>query len=225
MHEPDIVTGNMNSKKYSSDTSFNHPFKDLKKLVKKKKKNAAFPDTAKSDPVSDEMMFMNAMKEVSEIKEFRDLPLNPKKRASESCATKPLDMEAVTALEEIINGRRPVRLPDTPEYIEWINKDYKDSIVTRLHNGHYAIQDCLDLHGVLLEDAEVEVDYFLRESLKNRHKCIKIIHGRGLRSAKGPVLKEAVVRLLSRRYRKHIVAFVSARQCDGGLGALYVLLQ
>ena len=211
--------------KQNTDTQFHHPFKDLKNLLKKKKKKIVPPVADKPVPVSDEMMFTNAMKEVTEIKEFRELPLNTKKKASESCAGKPLDIEAVTALEEIVSGRRPVHLPDTPEYIEWINKDYKDSVAIRLHTGHYAIQDCLDLHGLILEDAELEIDHFFRESLKNNHKCIKIIHGRGLRSAKGPVLKDALVKILSKRYRKHIVAFVSARQCDGGLGALYVLLR
>ena len=210
---------------HNTENSFYHPFKNLKTLIKKRKKKAASTDADKPGPVNDDTIFINAMKEVIEIKEFRELPLNQKKRALQNCADKPLDLEAVTALEEIVNGRRPVHLPDTPEYIEWINKDYKDNIAARLHKGHYSIQDCLDLHGVILENAEVEVDRFLRESIKNRHKCIKIIHGRGLRSAKGPVLKDAVVKLLSKRYRKHIVAFVSARQCDGGLGALYVLLR
>ena len=215
----------MNPRNHNTGTSFHHPFKDLKKLIKKRKKKPVLPDAVKPAPVNDETLFVNAMKEVSEIKEFRELPLNPKKKSAENCTGKPLDMEAVTALEEIVKGTRPVCLADTSEYIEWINKDYKDSIVTKLHKGHYAIQDCLDLHGAILDDAEVEVDRFIRESLKKSYKCIKIIHGRGLRSAKGPVLKDAVVRMLSRRHRKHIVAFVSARQCDGGLGALYVLLQ
>lgn len=215
----------MNPEKPDTDTSFSHPFKDLKKLIKKRKKKAVTPDTVKPAPVTDEMMFIDAMKEVSEIKEFRELSLNPKKISLENCASQSLDIEAVTALKEIVQGKRDVRLSDTPEYIEWVNKDYKDSIATRLHKGHYAIQDCLDLHGLILEDAEDEVALFFRESLKKNHKCIKIIHGRGLGSSKGPVLKDAVVKLLSKRYRKHIVAFVSARQCDGGLGALYVLLR
>ena len=220
-----MLARDMNQKKHSPDTPFHHPFKDLKHLLKKKKKKPACSAAVKPSPVSDEMMFMKAMKEVSEIKAFRELPLHTKKEVSVSCEGKPMDIEAVTALEEIVSGRRPVHLPDTPEYIEWINKDYKESIAVRLHKGHYAIQDCLDLHGLILEDAELEIDRFLRGSRKNNHKCIKIIHGRGLRSSKGPVLKDALVKLLSKRYRKHIVAFVSARQCDGGLGALYVLLR
>jgi DNA-nicking Smr family endonuclease len=69
------------------------------------------------------------------------------------------------------------------------------------------------------------VEQFLKESMIKGHRCIKIIHGRGLRSPKGPVLKEALIKWLSGRYRKHIIAFVTARQCDGGLGALYILLR
>lgn len=176
-------------------------------------------------PVTDEMMFLDAMKEVTEIKEFRALPVNTREVELKDCHGKPLDAEAVTALEDIVQGNRPVSLPDTPEYIEWVNHDFRDSVAEKLHAGHYAIQDCLDLHGAVLEDAEIEVESFLKESLRKNLSCIKIIHGRGLRSSNGPVLKDAVVRLLSRRFRKHIVAFVSARQCDGGLGALYVLLR
>ncbi len=86
------------------------------------------------------------------------------------------------------------------------------------------MRDCLDLHGMVVDDAEEAVRIFLKESLRRGYQCVKIIHGRGLRSPRGPVIKEALVRWLSGRHRKHIAAFVTARQCDGGLGALYILL-
>jgi DNA-nicking Smr family endonuclease len=54
---------------------------------------------------------------------------------------------------------------------------------------------------------------------------VKVIHGRGLRSVKGARLKEAVIKRLAGHFRKDIIAYVTARQCDGGLGALYVLLR
>jgi DNA-binding SARP family transcriptional activator len=38
-------------------------------------------------------------------------------------------------------------------------------------------------------------------------------------------LKEAVIKRLAGHFRKDIIAYVTARQCDGGLGALYVLLR
>jgi len=39
------------------------------------------------------------------------------------------------------------------------------------------------------------------------------------------VLKDAIAQWLAGRYRKHVIAFVTARQCDGGLGAIYVLVK
>ncbi len=124
-----------------------------------------------------------------------------------------------------MRGKMPVNLPDTQEYVEWVNHDYRSDITRDVHKGRYSVQDVLDLHGITVEDAEAEVERFLKDSFKKGYRCIKIIHGRGLRSPKGPVLKNAVVELLSGRYRKHIIAFVTARQCDGGLGALCVLLR
>jgi DNA-nicking Smr family endonuclease len=50
-----------------------------------------------------------------------------------------------------------------------------------------------------------------------------VIHGKGLRSGhRGPVLKLAVSGVLRRTGA--VLAYVSARQVDGGTGALYVLL-
>ncbi len=54
-------------------------------------------------------------------------------------------------------------------------------------------------------------------------RCVRIIHGKGLRSGhRGPVLKAAVNAVLRRTGA--VLAYVSARQVDGGTGAVYVLL-
>jgi DNA-nicking Smr family endonuclease len=53
-----------------------------------------------------------------------------------------------------------------------------------------------------------------------------VIHGRGLSSPADPVLKTKVAEwLCSNRWRKWVVAFTSARMCDGGSGASYILLR
>ena len=74
-------------------------------------------------------------------------------------------------------------------------------------------------------EAEAELETFFQESFKKGLRCVKVIHGRGLRSTGGARIKNAVVRRLSGHFRKDIIAYVSARQCDGGLGALYILLK
>jgi DNA-nicking Smr family endonuclease len=216
----------MGAKKQITETLVTNSLKDLKKVIKRKRAKASLkPVTMKKDRlIDDEKLFLNTMDEVQEIKEFRNIPLYQKDIAPTS-RKKSSEREALDVLEEIVRGRRRIDLSDTQEYVEWIDADYRGDIIKNLHKGKYCVQDCLDLHGVVVEEAEKEVETFIRNSVKKGYRCIKIIHGRGLCSPKGPVLKDAVIKWLSSRYRKYIIAFVTARQCDGGLGALYVLLK
>ncbi len=164
------------------------------------------------------------MQRVNEIKEFSSIPVRYKKFAPVKKKKDP-DSSVLKILEEISNGIRDIDLSDTQEYVQWYNSNYSIDNVKRLHEGCYSIQDYMDLHGLTIPEAEVEVDGFLKSSLRRGLSCIKIIHGRGLRSKKGHVIKDKLISWLSGRYRKNIIAFVSARQCDGGLGAVYVLLK
>ena len=55
---------------------------------------------------------------------------------------------------------------------------------------------------------------------------IFVVHGRGLKSPDKPVLKAKVFEWLTRGpLRAHVIALASARSCDGGAGATYVLLR
>jgi DNA-nicking Smr family endonuclease len=218
-----------NRKREPEDFLF-HPFEDLKKIVDRKGIKLVVPVQAAPNrqevlkDEDDDQVFADAMREVREIEEFRRLPVRRRKAvpARRKCST---DREALDALREIVSGRRPMHLPHTQEYVEWVTRDYRGDVIQKLHEGKFSVQDSLDLHGLNLRDAEEEVASFLKDSLRMRVRCIKIIHGRGLRSPGGPVLKDAVLKMLSWRFRKNVIAFVSARQCDGGLGALYVLLR
>jgi DNA-nicking Smr family endonuclease len=203
-----------------------HPFKDLNKIIRGKEQDLSPkpPPSTEEKPVSDEALFREAMKNVREIREYSKMPVS-RKNPQPAQKQNPCDKDALRALREIVLGERPIILADTQEYIEWIHRDYRGGIARELHQGRYAVQDTLDLHGIVVEEAEKMVEAFLRQSFQRRFRCVKIIHGRGLRSPKAPKLKEAVIQWLTVRYRKKIIAFVTARQCDGGLGALYVLLR
>ena len=71
------------------------------------------------------------------------------------------------------------------------------------------------------------VDAFLTRAHRSGHRCVLIIHGRGLNSKDQiPVLKSRVTTWLRRgTWARWVLAFTSARPCDGGAGALYVLLR
>jgi len=220
----------MPSRKGPSHHLVSHSLKDLKKIMKKKRaRTSAEPPSPKpaASParISDEEAFLDAMKEVEEIREFRNIPVYHRKRKAPALKRRTGKNSALKGLEDIVKGRKKIDLPKTQEYVEWVHPDYRHEVVPDLHGGRFSVQESLDIHGLILEEAEVEIARFIKESVSKGLRCIKIIHGRGLRSPNGPVLKHAVVQWLSGKFRKHIAAFVTARRCDGGLGALYVLLR
>jgi DNA-nicking Smr family endonuclease len=115
---------------------------------------------------------------------------------------------------------------DTPEYMEGVGYRAPPDITQRLHRGDFAVQAHLDLHGLTVEAAWEVFDAFMKDSIMTGKSAVLIIHGRGLSSTAAPVLKTKVSQWLSSGpWRKWVVAFTSARMCDGGSGASYVLLR
>lgn len=95
-------------------------------------------------------------------------------------------------------------------------------IVRKLKRGQIRIDDELDLHGMRVKEAGEALERFLTECSERGYRCVRVIHGKGLRTG-GSVLKENVATWL--RLRRDVVAFCSATPADGGTGAVYVLLK
>lgn len=94
----------------------------------------------------------------------------------------------------------------------------------QLARGKFAIQDEIDLHGMTVAEARQRLSDFIDNSVRTGRLCVRVVHGKGLGSGhRGPVLKSKVNHWL--RQWDSVLAFVSARQVDGGTGAVYVLLQ
>jgi DNA-nicking Smr family endonuclease len=196
------------------------PFQCLKKALENKQ--FAFRKRERIEVRSDEEIFRDAMADVREIKEFREI--SPEKPPKIDLFPLPKD-DSLDVLQRIVKGEKKIRLSDTAEYIEWSRPEIRKDIARRLHHGAFSVQDYIDLHGMTLIEAEEALDSFFKESVRRRLFCVKIIHGRGLRSPKGPVLKEALKKLLHGSFRKWIIAYSTARRCDGGLGATYIILK
>jgi DNA-nicking Smr family endonuclease len=218
----------MPKKRAPEDFSF-RPFRDLKNKIVSEKPLSPAPriSTNNSACADDEDLFLSEMKDVREIKEYRQIPVrrgNPVPKIRKALDT---EKEALKTLEDISRGKRPIKLDDTQEYVEWVNSSEgcTQAVARKLHEGHFAVQDFLDLHGFTLDEAKNMIEDFLKASRLKDLRCVKIIHGRGLKSQQGPVLKEALIKLLISRYRKNVIAFATARRHDGGLGALYILLK
>jgi DNA-nicking Smr family endonuclease len=109
------------------------------------------------------------------------------------------------------------------EEISFARPGVQSGVLRKLRRGQYRVQGELDLHGLTVAEAKSALRGFLARALAQHARCVRIIHGKGLRSGpRGPVLKQAVGGVLRRV--DAVLAVVSARDVDGGTGAVYVLL-
>jgi DNA-nicking Smr family endonuclease len=174
--------------------------------------------TRQQDPDTDDAaLFRDAVKGVKPLKGSGRLPSaapppSPRPRQSEA------DEQA--ALQEMRDGP----LPDVGDELSYRSGGIQDSVFRRLQRGSYRIEAELDLHGMRADEAKLAIVRFLADSQDRGARCVRIIHGKGLRSkGDGPVLKQRVDGWL--RQRKDVLAFSSARREHGGTGAVYVLLR
>lgn len=112
---------------------------------------------------------------------------------------------------------------ECPEVLSFSRSGLQHKVLKRLRQGKQAIEHVLDLHGLTVEQARLELIAFLAEceALGLRH--VIIVHGKGYRSKGKPVIKPMVNRWL--RDAECVLAFHSAQAKDGGSGSVYVLLK
>jgi len=216
----------------SSDNKY-RPFENLDKLLKKARQTNPAPklkpankkDTPAHPSLNDATLFLQAMAGVKKLPKSRQVEKRNSDHRSIGPATNP-DQEAYRQLQQLVETGQGFRVCQTAEYVEGSGEPINPAILERLHQGEFAIQDFIDLHGLSLEEALAQMDAFIKYALTRSRKAILIVHGRGLSSPAEPVLKSAVIkRIKSGTWRKWIVAYASARLCDGGAGATYVLLR
>ncbi|WP_395790762.1 Smr/MutS family protein [Aquimonas sp.] len=108
--------------------------------------------------------------------------------------------------------------------LEYLAAGHSPRILKELKRGQFAVQDELDLHRMNAGLADECIRVFLAEANQRGFRCVRIIHGKGLRSKDStPVLKLLTDKVL--RFRADVLAFASARPAEGGTGAVVVLLR
>ncbi len=112
---------------------------------------------------------------------------------------------------------------ESGEELSYRRPGMPEAVLRKLRRGQYRIEAEIDLHGLTVVEAKVQLREFLAEAIAFDLHCVRVVHGKGLRSGhRGPVLKHTVNGMLQRI--DAVLAFTSARQVDGGTGAVYVLL-
>jgi len=222
----------MKSPKSSKSSLTTKSFQDLKALLETK--SVFLPNHSQSEmadcdrelsPELEEELFKKAMEGVTPVSAGKYVERIFQCELPESTRGKE-DAEVLERLRNLVESGKGFHVADTPEYIEGTGYNVPLAVARRLHRGDYSIQAFVDLHGLLAEDAREVFEKFLKWAVIAGKTGVLIVHGRGLSSPSEPVLKRKVVEWLTRGpWRKWVAAYASARICDGGAGATYVLLR
>jgi len=215
-------------------SGFNLPFRPLQKTLKQRQHAPAPAKPSAPPPVRDEgaeseneadtfwreMQSVTPLKKDSSIRVKTPAPTVVQRRQTE-------ESEALAELYDLVAGRTGFDITDTDEYIEGCVTGLDPRLVRKLRQGDFSRQASLDLHGMITEDAQAEVERFVATAVRDGLRCLLIIHGRGRNSpGQVSVLKDRLKQWLTRgKLARVVLAFATARPHDGGPGALYVLLR
>lgn len=161
------------------------------------------------------------------VADAKPLPESGRVYSKKPPAPKPLQhlADERAALHESLHGQ--ITLQDRLEggdEASYLRPELAQSILRDLRRGRWVIQDEIDLHGLNRDEARHQLASFLAASLHHGKRCIRVVHGKGLRSPQ----KISVLRQLVRGWllqRIEVLAYCQALPPDGGEGALIVLLR
>jgi DNA-nicking Smr family endonuclease len=177
---------------------------------------------AKADVASDDRkLFRDSIGEVRPLSR-RAAPL-PETRRPEPLPRQFERDEAAVRDELLTHAFDPAAI-EIGDEILYLKPGQPERLLKQLRRGQFSIRAEIDLHQMTVAVARDAIRQFLEDALAHDELCVRIVHGKGLRSAaRGPVIKRMTEQLLRRR--DDVLAFASALPAQGGTGAVLVLLR
>lgn len=115
-------------------------------------------------------------------------------------------------------------LVEAGERLSYLRPGLQNRVLRELRRGRWPVEDEIHLRGMRAAEALRAAGDFIKDARNEGVLCVRIVHGKGHGSDDGrPVIKGEIDHWL----RRHdaVDAFCSARDTDGGSGALHVLLR
>lgn len=210
----------------------NRPFESLDQLFELKNihlPEVHLPEVASRPmtPAEEKALFEAAMADVVPLPDRgRAVAGIARRKKSTSGRAEHPDADALRQLRMLVETGKGFVLAQTAEYVEGACTWVPPEVFRRLHGGHFAIQGHVDMHGMDVQTALASFNRFMKRSVALGKRAVLVVHGRGRCSPGPPVLKRNLFDWLTRSpWKRWVIAFTSARACDGGTGATYVLLR
>ena len=180
-------------------------------------------DLSGTDEAEDARLFREAVRDVKPLGQAAPTADQPRRPRRPRPAARFARADRLAVLEESLRDEIVDPALAGGEELVFHRAGIQPAVLRKLRRGNYRVQGEIDLHGLTVAEAKQALREFLAQALIRQWRCVRIIHGKGLRSGhRGPVLKGVVGATL--RKLDPVLAYVSARQVDGGTGAVYVLL-
>ena len=174
----------------------------------------------KKPDAEDIQLFRNSVGKVKPVRHNRVAPVKP------AVSPRPVfrEMDEAGVLQDLLSEDFDPAELESGEELVFLRAGLQHRTLKKLRRGMFVVGGELDLHGMTVPIARQAVADFLFECRRRRIQCCRIIHGKGRGSRhRSPVLKHKIGNWL--RQRNEVLAYCSARGCDGGTGAVYVLLK
>jgi DNA-nicking Smr family endonuclease len=134
--------------------------------------------------------------------------------------------KALDHLHSLVEDVARFEVSDDGHHVEGRRVDAPPDLMRSLRRGLLPVDGRLDLHGMSAPQAQEALIEFLRTMRARNERCVLVIHGKGDRHAGGGVLRGEIAAWLSQgKAREQVAAFATARDEDGGEGAVYVALR
>ena len=156
------------------------------------------------------------------VKPLKQDKVAPYRKAIDPTPTQRLlDNERV--MQELLEESDEMVSYESGDELKFLRNGYSTRLLKKLRRGDYAIQDELDLHGLVTGEAKQQTHGFINECAADGVRAVRIVHGKGRNSpGRVPVIKNMLIGWLSKN--QHVIGVVSTPANDGGGGAVYVLL-
>ncbi|NLW33994.1 Smr/MutS family protein [Syntrophorhabdus aromaticivorans] len=188
-----------------------------------KDKRIPLKESGKASCQDEQLAYAEAMEGVRTIPPGKGLV---RRKAPTKTLRTTAEDDPKTLIENALRDKHQLNVTNMPEFMEGYADGTNPLTLEKLRGGKFSVQKILDLHGYSIEEARESFEDFICSSVRAGINCVKVIHGRGLKSKGTPILKEKLKTwIIQAMHRKWITAFSSALMCDGGPGATYVLLR
>ncbi len=223
-------------KKARAEAAAPEPPHAAKSPTRRAGKITASPSSAPSPAVDAELALIEARTFAVYMSGVRALPDRASRipatasgleRAPESKAPLPdLDQGARAQMRSLVTEGLRFETTDDGDRIEGRRVDVDPRDLRRLRRAEFAIDGKLDLHGHGVDEARRAVETFVKRRAELGDKVVTIVHGKGSHSPRqhGVLRGEIGAWLSQGRAARHVLAFATPPEDEGGTGAVLVLL-